>query len=93
MNEKLELPIGDKKLVVFINDWQDRMPKEIFVCVEDSSGALVQDICMVREHYHFNPKRGGFDIDSSMVDCKVWSDSENEDYTHEFTIGINPKED
>ena len=84
----IEIPIGDKKLVAFINDWQDNMPKEIFISLEDNSGRCIQDICMVREHYHFNEKTHEFVRDDSMIDCKVWGDSWSEDYTDEFVIGV-----
>ena len=93
MKNKLELPIGDKKLVVWINDWQDNMPKDICVYVEDNNGVIIQDICVVREHYHFNPKKECFEIDSNMIDCMVWSDNDNEDYTHKFTIGVVNEEE
>ena len=93
MENKIELAIGNKKLVVFVNDWQDGMPKDIFVSIEDEQNRFIQDICMVREHYHYNPKNGSFEIDSNFVDCKVWADSENEDYTHEFCIGVWEEEE
>ena len=93
MKNEFNLKIGNKNFVVFINDWEDEMPKEIFVSLEDENGRLVQDICMVREHYHYNPKSEEFEIDSSLVDCKVWADSDNEDYTHEFCIGVYKEEE
>ena len=93
MENKIVVPIGDKKLVAFVNNWQDGMPQEIYICLEDSEKRLVQDICMVREHYHYNKNSGEFEIDSSFVDCKVWADSDSEDYTHEFTIGVYKEEE
>ena len=93
MENKIELAIGNKKFVVFVNDWEDDMPKEIFVSIEDEQGRCIQDICMVREHYHYNHKKEEFEIDSSLVDCKVWADSDNEDYTHEFCIGVWEEEE
>lgn len=93
MSDRIELPIGNNKLVVYVNDWQDQLPKEIFVCIEDENGVLTQDICMVREHYHFDPNKGSFKRDNTLVDCRVWSDSDNEDYTHEFTVSIDNKEE
>jgi hypothetical protein len=88
MENRIEIPIGNKKLVAFINDWKDDLPKEIFVSLFDSNGLVVQDICMVREHYHYNKNQGAFEIDDSFIDCKVWADSDNEDYTDEFVIGV-----
>ena len=88
MEKQLEVEIGDKKIVAFVNDWQDGMPKEIYVSLVDSDDVIIQDICMVREHYHYNKNKGEFEIDDSMIDCKVWADSDNEDYTDEFVIGV-----
>lgn len=88
MENKIEIPIGNKKLVAFVNDWEDEMPKEIFISLVDEQDRCFQDICMVREHYHYNPNTFDFEINSSLVDCRVWADSDSEDYTHEFCIGV-----
>ena len=93
MNNQVVIPFGDKNLIVTINDWKDDMPKEIFVSIADKNDCVIQDVCMVREHYHYNPKSGKFEIDSNFVDCKVWADSNDEDYTDEFVIGVYEEED
>lgn len=93
MENKIEVTIGDKKIVAFVNDWQDGMPKEIFISLVDNKGVYIQDICMVREHYHYNKKSEGFEVDSSLIDCKVWADSNSEDYTDEFCIGVYEEEE
>lgn len=93
MENKIEIPIGDKKLVVFINDWEDGLPKEIFVSIADKDHRVIQDICMVRGHYHYSPKSEDFKIDNGFVDCRVWADYESEDYTDEFVIGVYEKEE
>lgn len=88
MSEKITVPIGDMKLIACVNDWQDGMPKEICVFLETKHGVIWQDICLVREHYSYNQKTCEFEIDSNFVDCRVWGDSDSEDYTHEFVIGV-----
>lgn len=93
MKNKIEVPIGNKKIVAYVNDWQDDMPKEIYISLVDNNGIITQDICMVREHYHYNKNSGEFEIDDSLVDCKVWADSDNEDYTDEFCIGVYEEEE
>lgn len=93
MENKIEIKIGDNKLVVSVNDWKDGMPKEVCTYITDNSGVILQDICMVREHYHYCPKTENFEIDSSLVDVKVWADSDNEDYTDEFTIAVFEEEE
>ena len=95
MNNKnlVEIPVGDNKLIVQVNDWNDGMPKEIFVSLVDKDGGYFQDICMVREHFRYNKNTEEFEVNSSFIDCKVWADSDNEDYTHEFTIGVYEEEE
>ena len=93
MENAIEIKIGNKKLVAFVNDWKDDMPKEIFISLVDEDSRCFQDICMVREHYHYNKNSGDFEIDSNFVDCKVWADSDNEDYTDEFCIGVYNEEE
>lgn len=93
MEDKFELPIGNMKIIAFVNDWKDGMPKEVFISIKGSDDVCMQDICMVREHYHYNPRSGNFETSSDMVDCKVWSNSDTEDYTHEFTIVIKKEEE
>ena len=93
MKNKLEVKVGNKKLVVFVNDWKNDMPKEIYVSIADNNGVFLQDICMIREHYHFNPNKKEFEIDSDLVDVKVWADSNDKDYTDEFCIGVYSEEE
>ena len=92
MDNKVVVPFGDKNLIVFINDWKDDMPKEIFISIADKDDRVIQDVCMVREHYHYNKNTESFEIDSNFMDCKVWADSYNEDYTDEFVIGVYEEE-
>lgn len=93
MKNKIEVAIGDKKIVAFVNDWKDDMPKEIYISLVDRDDVIIQDICMVREHYHYNRKSEDFEIDSSLIDCRVWAYSNNEDYTDEFCISVYEEEE
>lgn len=85
-SNKIKIPIGDKFLVAMVNEWQDGMPVELCVYLETNDGVVWQDICLVREHYHL--LNMDFVRDPSLVDCKVWGNSDSEDYTDEFVIGI-----
>lgn len=93
MKNSIEIPIGDKKLVVFVNDWSDSAPKEIIVSLDDESGMHVQDICMVRECHYYNEKSGVWETNSKFVDCIVWGNSDTCDYTDKFCIGVYEEED
>ena len=92
MEKSIEVNLGKKKLVAFINDWEDELPKEIFISIVDEENRFSQDICMVREHYRYNKQYEDFEIDENLIDCRVWTDSADEDYTHEFTIKVYKEE-
>lgn len=92
MRDEIRVPIGDMFLVAMVNDWSDEMPAEVCVYLENKDGAVWQDICLVREHYHVLLNRG-FVRDPSLIDIKVWGNSDSEDYTHEFTVGIWEEEE
>ena len=93
MEKQIEINIGENKLVAFVNDWEDGLPKEIFISIVDKDDRCIQDICMVREHFHYNKRIGDFEVDSDLIDCRVWADSNNEDYTNEFVIGVYEEEE
>jgi hypothetical protein len=88
MKKQIEVPVGNKKIVAYVQDWDDGLPKEIYISLVDDEGILLQDICMVREHFSYNSKNDEFEIDDDLIDCKIWADSDNEDYTDEFIIGV-----
>lgn len=92
MKKQIEVPVGNKKIVAYVQDWDDGLPKEIYISLVDDEGILLQDICMVREHFSYNSKNDEFEIDDNLIDCKIWADSDNEDYTDEFIIGVYEEE-
>ena len=88
MENKLEIKLGDKKIVAEINDWCDDAPNELTVYLCDKDNCLIQDVCLVRPHYEVNEKTYEFETNNEFIDCLVWSDSDTEDYTHKFVIGV-----
>lgn len=66
----------------------DNRPPELFVFLESKKTGNWQDICAVRpetiptdeEVHPASPKR---------VECLVWSDENNESYTHRFSIPVD----
>ena len=74
---KIKLNNG-KELVAQFCDC-DGVHPEIVVCIQDN-GIAVQDICIIRPHEE-DCERIGTDID-----CLVWADECNEDYTDKFII-------
>ena len=88
MENKLEIKFGDKKIIAEINDWSDGAPNELTVYLCDKDNRIIQDICLVRPHYGVNRKTCEFETNNEFIDCLVWSDSDEEDYTHKFMIGV-----
>lgn len=92
MENRLVIPIGKNKIVAEITDWQDGMPNELVVYLCDDNDAVFQDICLVREHYDYNRNSEEFEVDSDFVDCIVWGESGNDDYTNKHVIGVYDEE-
>lgn len=85
MNEiKIKLENG-KELVAQLCDYDGNHP-EIVICIQNN-GIAEQEICIVRPHEE-DCERIGTDID-----CLVWADENNEDYTHKFIIPQYKTED
>lgn len=94
MKKKLVIQLGDKKIVAEIyNNNGPEIPPELCIYLQDEDGAMIQDICLVRPHYDYIKTSGEFETNNNFVDCLVWGDSDDEDYTNKFTIGIHEWEE
>lgn len=94
MEKKLIIPLGEYKIVAEIDDRnQPEIPPEMVICIYAKDDRIMQDVCLVRPHYHFNGKTMEFEHDNDFVDCLVWADSDDEDYTHHHIIGIYKEEE
>ena len=94
MEKKLIIPFGDKKIVTEINDNNlPEIPIELNVYLTYSDGKIIQDICLVRPHYDYICSKGEFETDDNFVDCLVWGDSDDEDYTNKYVIGVYEEEE
>lgn len=86
MDNKLKVKLTNGNyLVTEVYDNGDGFPKEIFTHIEDKNGVILQDICLVRQHYDI-PKNTCDVVTTEDVDCIVWGESDNEDYTDKFVI-------
>lgn len=89
MKNKIEIPIGDKFIVVEAYKADPEIPTEITTYIRDKDGIILQDICLVREHYDVSSCE--IKTDNKSVDCIIWGDSGLEDFTDK--IQINLRED
>ena len=70
----ISLPNGNKLMVELYN-YDDEHP-EICAFIKDEEDCVVQDICLIRPNENNKDK----------IECLVWADERNEDYTHKFKI-------
>ena len=89
MTQKLISKFGRLKLVAEINDVNvPEIPPEMCIYVCDENDFIVQDICLVRPHYEHNIETHNTKIHRDLVDCLVWTDENDDDYTHKHLIKI-----
>lgn len=94
MEKKLIIQLGNKKIVAEIyNNNGPEIPPELCVYLQDEDGVIIQDICLVRPYYEYKKESGYFETNNDFVDCLVWGDSDDEDYTDQFTIKIHEEEE
>ena len=94
MKNRLTIQFGNKKIVAEIYDNNGtEIPPELCVFLEEEDGTIIQDICLVRPHYDINNKTKEFKTNNDFVDCLVWGDSDDEDYTDKFVVGIHEWEE
>lgn len=94
MSKKLEIQIGENKIVTEIYDMgSPEFPPEIVIYIKDRFGMILQDICCVRPHYVVDYKNDAVRISNDIVQCLVWSEPRIEDYTHKYIIGVNESEE
>ena len=91
MKNKFKIPIGDNFIVTEAYQADPEFPIEITTYIEDKNGVILQDICLVREHYDYNT--GKIVLNKNLVDCLVWGNPNNEDFTDDFTMEIRKDEE
>ena len=94
MEKKIEIPFGNYKIVAEINDGNEpEIPTELCVYLCDKENNFIQDICLVRQHYEYSTRAMDFKRWNDLIDCLVWGESGNEDYTYKHVIGIYEEEE
>ena len=89
MEKKIVINLGENKIVAeaYPTGIVD-VPYELCVYLCDKDDAMFQDICVVRPHYDYNRKNMEWETDNNFVDCLVWSESGDEDYSDKHVIGV-----
>lgn len=86
--DKIKIDLGFATLVA--EKGVDNNYREIYLGLEDKNGVWLQDLAIIRQKYHY-------DEDSNIINEKginvmVYSDANDEDYTHKFDIDIYEEE-
>lgn len=91
--KRIEIPFGENKIVAEIYDMDcPEFPAEICIHLRDKDDIILQDICLVRPHYTID-RDANCRIEDDFVECLVWGDHNNEDYTKKYVIGVHKWED
>ena len=89
MDKRIMISCGEYKIVA--KKGADTNYNEIFIWLEDKNGICIQDLAIVGQQYHYNDDLGVIQDDGIVV--RVYADENNEDYTHQFHIGIYKEEE
>ena len=86
---KMRINIGAVNLTVEKYESEATIP-ELSVYLEDNeTGLILQDIALIRQSIKDISANETYD---NTVDCLVWADKDDEDYTHKFVISLTEEE-
>ena len=88
---EIMIPIANDFWLVAMQNKDDPYNKEIFIGIVDKSGVWHQDLAVVRNAYKYEKDKNGRDKvvwKDNEFDVLVYSDRNNPDFTHDFTIGL-----
>lgn len=84
---RVEIPLAHGYKIVAEQNPDPDYSYELFVGIEDDKGSWFQDLALIRNMYRYK-KDGQLDWMDDVLQVLVWSDSNSEDYTHDFQIPI-----
>lgn len=88
MSNRLEIPIGDKKIVARIFE-PEIEPNELEVFIEDQNGHYLQLVCIVRQNFYTQiDDQIECLMDDSRVQCLIWEDGDDEDFTQKLYVNL-----
>ena len=94
MEKTLVIQLGNYKIVAEIDDANTpEIPPELCVYLEDNNGCVMQDICLVRPHYEYNHNKFEVETNDDVIDCLVWGEAGDEDYTNKYMIDVYKEEE
>ena len=89
-NNSIKIDLGFATLVAERNLCFNDAIRELMIYLTDNSGAVLQDIAIVRQKYHVREDECATDenefVNEDTVEVLVFSDRNSEDYTKKFNI-------
>lgn len=89
INRVLSIPIAYGLRIAVSKDNPRDGIEQLFISIETEEGEWHQDICCVRPHWDVLEDT----INTGLIDCMVYADSDDEDYTNKYVVGIYRDED
>lgn len=91
---KLIIPFGNYQIIAEIDDGNEpEIPPELWIHLRDKENRIIQDICLVRQHYEIDRKNMESKRYDDFVDCLVWGEPGHEDYTDKHVIAVYEEEE
>lgn len=84
MIQRIEIPLDDGDKLVVEQSADRRYPREVYIGVEDKHGVWLQDLAVV--HQNSEIKDGDLQYIKDRYEILVYSDENDEDYTHQFVV-------
>lgn len=86
--DKIKIDLGFATLVA--EKGVDHNYREIYLGLEDKNGVWLQDLAIIGQKYHYDEDSNV--INEKGINVMVYSDANDEDYTHKFDIDIYEEE-
>lgn len=86
LTERITVPLSSGFQLVAERNTDPNYRNEIFIGVTDGNGVWWQDLAVVRNAYQIDGDKIVWKDDE--FDVLVYSDKDNEDFTHNFTVGL-----
>lgn len=86
-NNRIVIPLSNGYQLVAEQNTATEYNKEIFIGITDDNGVWYQDLAIVRNAYYLNDK-WQVEWKDEEFDVLVYSNENNEDFTHDFTVGL-----
>lgn len=86
MSNKIDIPLPNGFHLVAEQNTDPMYANEIFIGITDGNGVWWQDLAIVRNAYQYEGDAVVWKDEE--FDVLVYSDKDNEDFTHDFTVGL-----